>query len=191
MENEINSNNIQELKRLSKQANQRILRIERLTKRKSPAFAVKELADLLSVTKGLTKRKGKSIRASAYKKSMTPTDVAGSIKALKQFIENTEGSTVKGIKKYIAGTEARLGKKIKPHEASAIYIAGKEWEWIKEYTDPSDFWNYYNYEFSKSKPTVDEFIEYMKIHLFDKDLQIDENLKTKLEKLYNYLSKDL
>lgn len=89
-----------ELKRLSKVANQRILEIERLTKRKSPQFAVKELADLLNQTKGLTKRKGRSIRTSQGKKSMTETDIIGSIKAIKKFLADTEGSTIKGIKNY-------------------------------------------------------------------------------------------
>lgn len=43
-----------ELKKLSKTANQRILRLERLTGEKE-TFAVKQLTDYLSTTNGLTK----------------------------------------------------------------------------------------------------------------------------------------
>lgn len=182
---------INELNKLSKRANQRILEIERLTKRKSPQFAVKELADYLENANALTKRKGKSIRASKFKKSMTETDVVGAINALNRFLENKEGSSASRIKKYITKMEKKLEVKLKPHEASLLYIASREWQWIEDYTNGSEFWKYYDYEFKKDIPTEEAFITYLKEHLFDKKLQIDEDLKQKLKDLRAYLMKDL
>lgn len=177
---------INELKKLSKRANQRILEIERLTKRKSPQFAVKELGDYLSVTGGLTKRKGKSIRASQYKKSMTETDVVGSIKALKNFLESP-GSSIKKIKSYTKKASESGGKKLSYAQASKLYQAEKNWQWIFEYVDESEFWSYYNTVFKKQKPSYEQFIEDLESALWQGEIPIDEDLKKDLVAVYNYL----
>ncbi len=179
----------QELNKLSKRANQRILEIERLTKRKSPQFAVKELADLLSTTKGLTKRKGKSIRASQYKKSMTETDVIGSIKALRNFLdkERTPTSTIRGIKAYTKKISEETGKKVTFAMASKLFQAQKQWTWIFEYVNESDFWNYYNLVFKPQKPTYLQFIEDLEGGLWNGDIPIDEDLREDLKSVYTYL----
>lgn len=179
----------QELNKLSKRANQRILEIERLTKRKSPQFAVKELADLLSTTKGLTKRKGKSIRASQYKKSMTETDVIGSIKALRNFLDKqrTPTSTIRGIKAYTKKISEEMGKKVTYAMASKLFQAQKQWTWIFEYVNESDFWNYYNLVFKPQKPTYLQFIEDLEGGLWNGDIPIDEDLREDLKAVYTYL----
>lgn len=179
----------QELKKLSKRANQRILEIERLTKRKSPQFAVKELADLLSSTKGLTKRKGKSVRVSQYKKSMTETDVVGTIKALKNFLdkERTPTSTIKGIKAYTKKVSEELGKKLTYAQASTIYQTQKQWTWIFDYVNESDFWNYYNAIFKPTKPSYLQFIDDLEVYLWKGNIPIDEDLKEDLKAVYTYL----
>lgn len=179
----------QELNKLSKRANQRILEIERLTKRKSPQFAVKELADLLSSTKGLTKRKGKSIRASQYKKSMTETDVIGSIKALRNFLDKqrTPTSTIRGIKAFTKKISEETGKKVTYAMASKLFQAQKQWTWIFEYVNESDFWNYYNLVFKPQKPTYLEFIEDLEGGLWNGDIPIDEDLREDLKAVYSYL----
>lgn len=179
----------QELKKLSKRANQRILEIERLTKRKSPQFAVKELADLLSTTKGLTKRKGKSIRASQYKKSMTETDVIGSIKALRNFLDKqrTPTSTIRGIKAFTKKISEETGKKVTYAMASKLFQAQKQWTWIFEYVNESDFWNYYNLVFKPQKPTYLQFIEDLEGGLWNGDIPIDEDLREDLKAVYTYL----
>ena len=187
----------QELNKLSKRANQRILEIERFTKRKSPQFAVKELADLLSQSKGLTKRKGKSIRASQYKKTMTETDIQANVKALRNFLyKQKDYSTIRGIKKYIAKTSKEIygedtKKKISPAEASTIYFASKELKWIEDYTDGSEFWKYYDYEFKKSPPSLEQFVDYLTGNLFDSSVIVDEDMRKRLERLRIYLMKDL
>jgi hypothetical protein len=179
----------QELNKLSKRANQRILEIERLTKRKSPQFAVKELADLLSTTKGLTKRKGKSIRASQYKKSMTETDIIGSIKALRNFLDKqrTPTSTIRGIKAYTKKISEETGKKVTYAMASKLFQAQKQWTWIFEYVNESDFWNYYNLVFKPQKPTYLQFIEDLEGGLWNGDIPIDEDLREDLKAVYTYL----
>ena len=179
----------QELNKLSKRANQRILEIERLTKRKSPQFAVKELADLLSTTKGLTKRKGKSIRASQYKKSMTETDVIGSIKALRNFLDKqrTPTSTIRGIKAFTKKISEETGKKVTYAMASKLFQAQKQWTWIFEYVNESDFWNYYNLVFKPQKPTYLQFIEDLEGGLWNGNIPIDEDLREDLKAVYTYL----
>ena len=146
---------VNELNKLSKRANQRILTIERLTNRKSPQFAVKELADLLSSTKGLTKRKGKSIRVSQYKKSMTETDIVGTVKALRNFLnkEKTPTGTIRGIKKYTKKASEGAGKKLTYAQASKFFQASRQWTWIFEYVNESDFWEYYNVIFKTEQPS--------------------------------------
>lgn len=177
---------INELNKLSKRANQRILEIERLTKRKSPQFAVKELADYLSFTKGLTKRKGKSIRASQFKKSMSETDVVGSIKALKNFL-NSEGSTIRSIKKYKQKLVKSTGKKLSFAQASTMFQAEQNWRWIFDYVNESEFWDYYNVIFKPQNPPFDQFIEDLESGMWHGNIPIDEDLKKKLVSVYNYL----
>jgi hypothetical protein len=140
---------INEVKRLSKNANQRILQIERLTKRKSPQFAVKELADLLSSVNGLTKRKGKSIRVAQYKKSMTETQLIAIDKALRNFLnkEKTPTGTIRGIKEYTKKVSIEQNKKLSFVQAAAIYRARSEWKNIFDYVNESEFWSYYNTTF--------------------------------------------
>lgn len=179
----------QELKKLAKRANQRILEIERLTKRKSPQFAVKELADLLSATQGLTKRKGKSIRVSGGKESMSDMDVIASLKAVRNFLdkERTPMSTIRGIKSYTKELSIQAGKKIPYHMASKIYQAEKQWTWIFDYVDESEFWNYYNMIFIPQKPSFLEFIKDLEGGLWKGNIPIDEDLKEDLKAVYRYL----
>ena len=78
-----------------------------------------------------------------------------------------------------------------PSQANILFQAGREWKWIEDYTEGSEFWKYYDYEFKKSPPTEEDFVEYLKGNLFNPDLIIDEDLRKKLEKLRIYLLKDL
>lgn len=180
---------INELNKLSKRANQRILSIERLTKRKSPQFAVKELADLLSTTNGLTNRKGKSVRVSMYKKSMTETDVVGTVKALRNFLDpqKTPTGTIKGIKKYTLKVSESAGKKLTYAQANKLYQAGKQWTWIFQYVNESDFWDYYNTIFLPEQPSYEDFISDLENYLWIGEIPIDEDLKEDLKSVYNYL----
>lgn len=190
---------ISELNKLSKRANQRILTIERLTNRKSPQFAVKDLADYLSVTKGLTKRKGKSVRVSMYKKSMTETDVLGTIKALNKFLNYEPTSKIRGIKEFTKKQSEKLGKKLTFAQASTIYRARNEWKNIFDYVNESEFWNYYNITFRGVRGGGTSFESFYS-DMFtlwrdtEKPLQTDMNKMDKdtldlLHKVYDYLTK--
>lgn len=180
---------IKELNTLSKRANQRILKIERLTGRKSPQYAVKELADYLSVSQGLTKRRGKSIRASQYKKSMTETEVIANKKALERFLYD-DMSRVSSIKQYTLKMSTEAGKKLSPAQANKFYQAQQSWKWIFQHVNESDFWDYYNIIFSNEVPSYKDFVTDIEEYLWpNSELPIDENLKSQLRGVYDYLKK--
>lgn len=166
-----------ELKRLAKVANQRILTLERLTKRKQP-FAVKELADLLYQAGGLTKRKGKSVRASA--KQGEYFEMLARKKALDKFI-NDETSTVTGVKKYKAKLEEDFGRKFTFAQASKKFQSQKIRDWALEHFTESELFGYYNDEFKGKSVDLDKFINDLKGYTTD-ELDVD-----KLQELYNYL----
>lgn len=166
-----------ELKRLAKVANQRILTLERLTKRKQP-FAVKELADLLYQAGGLTKRKGKSVRASA--KQGEYFEMLARKKALEKFI-NDETSTVRGAKKYKAKLEEDFDKKYTFAQASKKFQSQKIRDWALEHFTESELFGYYNDEFKGKSVDLDKFINDLKGYTTD-ELDVD-----KLQELYNYL----
>lgn len=166
-----------ELKRLSKVANQRILTLERLTKRKQP-FAVKELADLLYQAGGLTKRRGKSVRASA--KQGEYFEMLARKKALEKFI-NDETSTISGAKKYKAKLEEDFDRKYTFAQASKKFQSQKIRDWALEHFTESELFGYYNDEFKGKSVELDKFINDLKGYTTD-ELDVD-----KLQELYNYL----
>lgn len=171
-----------ELKRLAKVANQRILTLERLTKRKQP-FAVKELADLLYQAGGLNrlkvnKRKGKSVRASA--KQGEYFEMLARKKALEKFI-NEETSTVSGVKKYKAKLEEDFDRKYTFAQASKKFQKQKIRDWALEHFTESELFGYYNDEFKGKSVDLDKFINDLKGYTTD-ELDVD-----KLQELYNYL----
>lgn len=166
-----------DLKRLAKVANQRILTLERLTKRKQP-FAVKELADLLYQAGGLTKRKGKSVRASSKQGEFF--EMLARKKALEKFI-NEDISTVKKAKEYKAKTEEEFGKKFTFAQASKKYQQQKIRDWALEHFSESELFGYYWSEFKDKSVSIDKFISDLQGMTTD-DLDVD-----KLKELYYYL----
>lgn len=167
-----------ELKKLSKRANQRILRIERLTNAKD-LFAVKQLKDFLSSSQlqGWTK----SGRARVTMK-MTETQMQAEIKALKEFLES-KYSTVKAIKDIKADVEKSIGAKIKWKEISAMYQAQELWRWVAENYD-SGFWKY-------DAPliftmTKQDWVEYLADRI---DGIKDEDVIKHLKAIYDYIKK--
>ena len=190
--------NIKILNQMAKQANQRILRLERLTGRKQP-FAVKELADRLYKYHGLTKHKGRGIkvRASAYRKDMTSTEVYANIKALDRFLNFETTSTVRGAKKYTKLESEKAGKKLSFAQASTIYRARNEWQQIFDYVNESDFWRYYNanYRYGTTK-SFDQFYidmftmwESDDVKLNEDMNKMDKNTLNLLHKVYDYITK--
>lgn len=125
-----------ELIKLSKRANQRILRLERLTGMKEP-FAVKQLFDYLSVENAISKT-GR-IRTS---KKFTETQMINIIKATKEFLEDKENSLVSNIKKAKIEAEKSIGIKLKWDLFESTYQASKLYNWAEE-TFGSAFWKYF------------------------------------------------
>ena len=167
-----------ELKKLSKRANQRIVRLERLTETKE-SFAVKQLADYLTSAQvqGWTS-KGR-VKAS---KKMTETQMIATIKATKMFLEN-EASKISEVKKIKKEYEGKAGKPLNYAQANTLYRAKKNYTWIYEYMTPSEFWAFVKYAKDNDwdKKT---FIEQIQVYI---TREVDEELKADLEALYIYV----
>lgn len=167
-----------ELKKLSKRANQRIVRLERLTETKE-SFAVKQLADYLSAgqVQGWS-AKGR-VRAS---KKMTETQMIATIKATKMFLEDSS-SRVSEVKKIKKEYEEKAGKPLNYSQANTLYRAKKNYTWIYEYMTPSEFWAFVKYAKDNNwdKKT---FIEQIQVYI---TREVDEELKADLEALYIYV----
>lgn len=167
-----------ELKKLSKRANQRIVRLERLTDVKE-SFAVKQLADYLSSeqVKGWTKT-GR-VRAS---KQMTETQMIATIKATKQFLNNSL-SRVKEVKKKTKEYTIKAQKPISFTQANTLYQASKNYTWIYEYMTPSEFWAFVSVARQEGWDKI-KFIDEIKAYI---TREVDEELKKDLEALYDYV----
>lgn len=167
------------LKKLSKRANQRILRLERLTGEKN-LFAVKQLADFLSSSQlqGWTKKTG---RARVTMK-MTETQMQAEIKALNDFLED-KYSSVANVKQLKEHTEKSIGTKLSWEQLSAMYTAQELWRWVAENYD-SKFW-------TQDAPLIftmskQDWVEYLADRIDGlNDIDVINHLKA----IYDYIKK--
>ena len=166
-----------ELKKLSKRANQRIVRLERLTGIKE-SFGVKTLSDYLSAepVQGWSS-KGR-VRVS---KNFTETQMIAIIKASKEFLENRENSLVSGIKKQKEKVEKSLGKPITYSQLNTIYTASELYKWANDEFG-SKFWK--DFAPLVFEQTKNEWIEYCATYI---DKINDLTVLDKLKVLYDYL----
>lgn len=167
-----------EMKRLAKRANQRIVELERLVGDKEP-FGVKQLADYLSSQKlQAWTEKGRV----SYRKSLTKLQMQSIKKALNQFLKN-EVSTLRDVRKFAKEESRKARYNIPIPELSALYIARKDYEWIYDYFPGSSYWDFaremvrkgWNYETYEQE--ISKYIT---------DTKIDDYLKKKLQRLYEY-----
>lgn len=167
-----------ELKKLSKQANQRLLRLERETGVKS-GFAAKQLEDYLSsqAVKSWTK-KGRV----AVNKQMSVQQLEVTIKATKQFLYSPE-SRVAGVKQYKARTEALAGKKLSYKQLQTFYKARKHYTWIYQYLTESEFWGDIVPQAKDENWSEDRWIDELMTYI---DKELDVELKQDLIDLYYY-----
>ena len=167
-----------DLRKLAKQANQRLLRLERLTG-KQETFASKELYDYLSVSNLQAISKTGRIRVS---KKFNLMQLSAIIKVTQRFLEE-ETSRVAGVKKVTKEYSEKLGKKISFKQASTLFQSSRNYTWIYEFIPKSEFWS-----FSKVAKqqgwNKEDFIEQIK--LLDERLN-DRSLKKDLETLYLYI----
>ena len=167
-----------ELKRLAKRANQRILRLERLTG-KTGTFATKQLYDYLDsdVLNALTSKGRVAVR-----RDFDETQMKAVIKAVNIFLEND--STVKKVKKIVKEYSKQARKELNFEMANTYYQASKGYDWIYKYIAPSDFWEIAR-ECVKENWSEETFIDNISVYITDRT--VDEILKEDLRKLYNYI----
>ena len=168
----------EELYKLIKQANQRILRIERETGIKE-GFATKQLLDYLSAQpiNGVTA--GGRIR---FKKDYTFMQKQAIIKAIKEF-KNQDTAGLRGLKKYKEYVSNVLGKRVSYKQSDIFYKATQELSWLfNAGITPSEYVNVYK---PKAK-TMDKesWIDLVAVHMREIP---DRKIVTNLEILYEYI----
>lgn len=104
------------------------------------------------------------------------------IKATKRFLQE-ETSRVAGAKSYTKKQSKLAGFPVSYKQASSIYKAQKNYTWIYQYMEPSEFWDFAR-ETVKRGWSVDTFIEQIMVYITDRVL--DEDLRVDLENLYEY-----
>ena len=170
-----------EMKKMSKKANQRILRLERLTETTSP-FSVKQLEYKLSVD--TLNAWTKSNRVSV-KKGLTPLQMKAINKALRTFLSPNTISTEKQAKEYTKKVSKKAGKKLSYKQASTYYRKKTDYEWIYQYIPESDFWAIAS-ECKKEKWSEEKFTDEL-LSIITTQRGIDEELLNDIKDLYYYI----
>lgn len=169
-----------ELAKLAKRANQRLVRMEKLVG-KQEVFGAKYLYDYLNISNIQAINSKGRVKVT---KNYSVMQLVAINKVLNNFLYK-EVSTVKEIKEQTKDYSEKLGKEISYEQSSTIYIAGKNYTWIYEYIKKSEFWDNVNVakEYNWSS---EEFIE--QLRMINEKLN-DETLKADLEGLYLYCVK--
>lgn len=164
-----------ELKKLAKRANQRLVRLERLTGEKG-LFASRQLYDYLDSVGGLSE-KGR-VRVS---KKFSTQQMLSIKKATEMFLKNVSESTTGALKKEKEKIEKSIGKKIKWSHFSTMYTASELYKWAQEEFG-SKFWR----DFAPKVHTMSKtsWVEYCAMYL---DAVNDVAISNKLKALYDYL----
>ena len=173
-----------ELKTLAKRANQRLLRIERLTDQKG-TFASKQLYDYLdSSTLQALSEKGR-VRVS---KSFSTTQMLAIKKATEQYLEDST-SQVAGVKSLVKEYTQKAGKTISFGQADTLYQTGKNYRWIigMNGLTESEFWGTWVPLAKRGELEKDDWIEQLSLRI---NVELDEYYKSKLEALYYYVTGD-
>lgn len=177
-----------ELRLMVKKANQRLLRLERLTGKKG-TFGAKQLYDYLGISQINAISETGRIKLS---KKYSVNQLLMIRKATRQFLESgasTEKEVKRRIAKYEAQIEKETGKKkkISAEQADVLYRSGKNYTWIYEYIPKSEFWGIW-------VPTAK--IQGWDVITWQEEIserirqELDEELKADLEALYYYVMED-
>lgn len=177
------------LEKLVKQANRRIYNIEKLTGIKE-GFASKDLLDYLESPIYNFKTKKGRIR---FSKQYTDEEAEILQDAISNFLKQ-ESSTIKGIKqiklKYEADIFKETGKekKLTYNQSNVIYRTNKDYTWIYDFVDPSDFWGYFVTAKEQMNWNKETWISKLKDVIKMQDSGIpDKQLETDLEALFYYV----
>lgn len=168
-----------ELQKLSKRANQRILRLERLTSAKD-TFAVKDLADRLSIEPLQAWTKGSRVSVS---KDFSETQLIAINKAIKDFLDD-KMSTVSKVKTEREKVIKSIGHNISYKTISSLYTAEELYKWAEDSFGPysSDFWK----DFSPLvfKMEKDDWVNMCINHIEEVK---DTTIKNRLRRLYDLI----
>lgn len=167
-----------DLKMLVKRANQRLVRIERLTDEKD-SFYAKQLFDYLSSEKLKAVTKTNRIKIDNFN-----LEQMEAIKnAVENFLDKDSLSTVSNIKKYKAKVEKAIGTEVSFKDLSVIYKARDLWKWTEEQYG-SAFWT----DFAPRilEQNKNEWIEFAKTYSQEGN---DLEIKQKLTEIYDYIQK--
>ena len=181
----------EELKKLAKRANQRIVRLEREFGKDK--WAVKNLRDRLDTQKLNAWTKTGRIK---YNKSMTITELRAVIKATKQFL-NSQTSTKRGIKqvrkKQIESLRISLStdeKEFTFEEAETFYRLFEDTDYtffIRKYDIPASAFNDIIQEAKEYNNTFDDFLENLEIYI---TIGNDKELLTRAQAIYEKYVKE-
>lgn len=197
----------QEVNKLVKRANQRLLRMERATGEQG-SYSAKELYDKLSsdtlnaITAPTDKHVGGRI---SMKKSYTVQQLRAIKTATEKYLNGI--STVPKAKKYTKEVSEKSGVPLDLKGASTIFQLKDNYEWIYEYYKGSDFWAEYGNPVIKKEMNQPTFLdsifkdikqyqgELVKKQEEGEDVETDilsnltdEDLKKKIMDLYIYVA---
>lgn len=168
-----------ELQKIVKQANQRLLRLERITGEKG-LFASKQLYDYLTSNELNAVTAGGRVRLS---KSYNIRQLLAVKKATEQFLKKEE-STVKGIKKLKVQYEKETEKQLTFKELNTLYRSGKNYTWIYEFIPKSEFWGEWVKTTNRENWDKETFVEQIGLRM---EREVDVEIKVDLEALYYYI----
>ena len=191
----------QEVNKLVKRANQRLLRMERATGEKG-SYSAKELYDRLSSDTLNAVTSGGRI---SMKKSYNVQQLRAIKTATEKYLNGI--STVPKAKKYTKEVSEKSGVPLDLKRASSIFQLRDNYEWIYEYYKGSDFWAEYGNPVIKKEMNQPTFLdsifkdikqyqgEIAKMQEEGEDVETDilsnltdEDLKKKIMDLYIYVA---
>ena len=197
----------QEVNKLVKRANQRLLRMERATGEKG-SYSAKELYDKLSsdtlnaITAPTDKHVGGRI---SMKKSYNVNQLRAIKTATEKYLHGI--STVPKAKKYTKEVSEKSAVPLDLKRASSIFQLRDNYEWIYEYYKGSDFWAEYGNPVIKKEMNQPTFLDsiFKDIKQYQGEIKkmqeegdevetdilsnlTDEDLKKKIMDLYIYVA---
>lgn len=179
----------QEVNKLVKRANQRLLRMERATGEKG-SYSAKELYDRLSSDTLNAVTSGGRI---SMKKSYNVNQLRAIKTATEKYLNGI--STVSKAKKYTKEVSEKSGVPLDLKGASIIFQLKENYEWIYDYFPGSDFWKAYGNPVIKkeiNEPTfVDSIFNEIKAHQGELAKMQEEGEKVEPDILANLNDEDL
>lgn len=170
-----------ELQKLVKQVNQRLVRLEQFTGKKG-TFASKQLYDYLDTNtlNAITKTGRVTLN-----KNYTIQQLENLKVALEQF-KSSGASTVKEIRDITRKYISQAGKPLSIEHINTLYNVSNTYTWIYDYIPQSDFWDTYGNPCRIYKWSLNRWMDELNDKLESLKVTIDEDMLQDLESLYYY-----